>query len=137
MHTATDGILTQRPLRYSAKQWHDTLPCKSSRALGRVTVEAADAELLIARGKLYVLYGKQTEKTTPSKVFKGKHIIKNARHGFQGTVTDLERMMCGKRRTYIVNRPNKLKTSLQRGLIPNKFEKHEMQLHLPLVRVQK
>lgn len=138
LHTATDGILSTRPLRFSSRDFDDTLPArKSSRALGRITVEATDAQALIARGKLYVLYGDKTEKTTPSKVFKGKHIIKNARHGFQGTVTDLERMMCGTRRTYMVNRPNKLKTSLARGLVVNKFEKKKMTLHLPHMRIPK
>ncbi len=137
LHTATDGILHTRPLSYSSRQWHDTLPaCKTSRKIGRITVEATDATLLLVRTKLYVLYGKKSPKTTPSRVFAGKHIIKYALHGFQGSVTDLEKMMVSHKRKYIVNRPNTLVTSIQKGLVPNKFEKREMTLRVPPLKVQ-
>lgn len=147
MHTATDGILTTAAVKYSNSGWHDTLPAKkSSGAIGRITVEAEDATLLLVRNKLYILYGKKTKDSTPSKVFKGKHIIKTAFHGFQGTATDLEKMMVSHKRTYIVKRPNKLKSTLAynatakakgRALkVVNNFEAHEMKLKVGKLGVQ-
>jgi hypothetical protein len=64
----------------------------------------------------------------PSLVFKGKHILKYALHGFQGRVTDLERLIASNRRKYSVSRPNRLKESLKRGLTPNEFIKREYTL---------
>lgn len=111
IHTATDGIMTQ---------------AKSARAVGRgigsLTVEARDATLLLIRNKCYALYGAKSDKTSPSYGFKGKHLIKYALHGFQGTITDLEKLVSTGRRAYTVNKPNTLKDSLKRGLVPNKFE---------------
>lgn len=148
LHTATDGILTRSPVRRVREQWHDTRPAnKKSREIGRVTVEAEDATLLLVRCKLYILYGDESESTTPSKVFKGKHIIKTAFHGFQGNATALEKLVASNRRKYEVNRPNKLKSTLAynvrakaKGLplrVPNNFEKHEMTLKVGPLKVQK
>lgn len=114
IHTATDGIMTQM---IGAKA--------QGKGLGALTVEASDAELLMLRNKCYVLYMAKGKKTTPSTVYRRKHIRKYALHGFQGNVTDLEEMVKSGRRTYTVNRPNRLKESLKRGLTPNKFVKRD------------
>jgi hypothetical protein len=90
-----------------------------------LTIEASDAELLMLRNKCYVLYMKRGKKTVASQVYRRKHIRKFALHGFQGNVTDLENMVKSGRRTYTVNRPNRLKESLKRGLTPNLFTKRD------------
>lgn len=112
IHTATDGIMTQQN---GAKS--------RGSGLGALTTEASEATLLLLRNKCYVLYTAKGKKTTPSVVFRGKHIRKFALHGFQGNVTELEKLVGSGRRTYEVNRPNRLKESLKRGLTPNKFVK--------------
>lgn len=143
IHTSTDGILTDRKLRYSSRQYHDVLPSqKSARELGRITVEAESTTALIVRTKLYVLYTDAPikDKTTPSSVFKGKHILKFASHGFQGKVSDLERMMVSGLRKYKIKRANTLKATLNynatakakgRALkVVNNFETHDMKLNV-------
>lgn len=143
IHTSTDGILTTERLRYSSRERHDVLPSqKSARKLGRITVEAESATALIVRTKLYVLYTAREikDKTTPSKVFKGKHILKFASHGFQGNVTDLEKMMVSGLRKYKIKRANTLKATLNYNAtakakgrkikVVNDFETHNMNLHV-------
>lgn len=125
IHTATDGIFTQ-----SSKAKAE------GKGLGAITLEAKDATLLMLRNKCYVLYGKKGPKTTPSVVFKGKHIIKYALHGFQGSVTELEKMVSSGRRKYTVTRPNKLKESLKRGLTPNDFVPRDYTLKIGKLTVK-
>lgn len=110
IHTATDGVMSR------AK---NARPIGSG--LGAITCEARDATVLMIRNKCYVIYAKKSTKTTPSSVFKGKHILKYALHGFQGNVSQLEKLIATNRRKYEVSRPNRLKESLKRGLTPNKF----------------
>lgn len=131
LHTATDGVLTQRSVvrRHGVGDF-DLSPSHETK-LGSVTVEARDADLMLVRNKCYVLYARKSEDTTPSKVFVGKHILKYAKHGFQGSVTELEKMMASGRRKYSITRPNTLKESLKRKLVPNKFERHEFTLKVP------
>jgi DNA polymerase type B, organellar and viral. len=122
IHTATDGIFTQKTVSVTTKRSAGDLQPYSRGGLGALTVEAKDATLLLVRNKCYVLYlDAAGKKTNPSLVFKGKHISKAALHGFQGSVTELEKMIATGRRTYTVNRPNRLKESLKRGLTPNDF----------------
>jgi DNA polymerase type B, organellar and viral. len=124
IHTATDGILFRGRGR------------SVGTGIGALTLEARDATLLLVRNKCYVLYAKKDKKTQPSKVFRGKHIKKFALHGFQGTVTDLERLIATNRRKYNVNRPNRLKESLKRGLTPNEFVRREYTLKVPPLKVR-
>lgn len=119
LHTATDGIMTQAR---NAKA--------EGKGIGALTIEAKAATLLLLRNKCYVLYTKKDKKTQPSYVFKGKHIRKYALHGFQGNVTDLERLVASGRRKYTVTRPNRLKESLKRKLTPNEFVKREYTLKI-------
>jgi hypothetical protein len=109
IHTATDGIMTLRP---NAKA--------KGKGLGALTVEQRNATALIIRNKCYVLYA-DGPKSQDSFVFKGKRIAKYALHGFQGSVTDLERIVATGRRKYEVNKPHRLKEALKRGLTPNEF----------------
>lgn len=124
LHTATDGIMTQSK---SAKA--------IGHGLGAITVEA-QGELLLIRNKLYILYSKKGKKTQPSYGFKGKHIAKFALHGFQGTVTDLERLVASGRRKYNVNKPNRLKESLKGGLTVNEFRKRVHTLKIGAIPVR-
>lgn len=114
LHTATDGIFTQAPTDAPAK----------AQQLGDLTCEARGT-LLLVRNKVYVLY---SDEGRPSQVFKGRKIAKHALHGFLGSVTDLERLVASGRRKYQVSRANKLKESLKRGLVPNKFETRDYTL---------
>lgn len=123
MHTATDGILTQSRVSYGRNL--DVQPSKSGQ-LGTLAVEATGCTLLLIRGKCYVLYGKDGER--PSQVFKGKRIVKYALHGFQGSVTQLERLVASNRRKYTVKRANTLKESIKRGLQVNDFVDREYTL---------
>jgi hypothetical protein len=125
IHTATDGILTQAK---NAKA--------EGKGIGALTLEASDATALILRNKCYVIYTAKGKKTTPSRVFKRKHIRKFALHGFQGSVSDLERMVATGRRKYEVNRPNRLKESLKKGLTPNEFVKRQYVLKIGAIPVE-
>lgn len=124
IHTATDGILTQMSGAKGIGQ-----------GLGALAVEVKDATALILRNKCYVLYAAKGKETIPSKVFKGKHIRKWALHGFQGTVTDLERLVATGKRKYQVTKPYRLKEALKRGVTPNEFVKRDYTLKIGPLQV--
>jgi hypothetical protein len=110
LHTATDGIFAPGN-HHGAK----------AKVLGAV-VDEGHGDLALFRNKLYILYSnEETEDTYPSQVFDGRHILKCARHGFQGTVGNLEQMLITQIRKYKVNRPLKLKSATKSGDAPNKF----------------
>lgn len=117
IHTATDGILAQNVKN----------PPNGTK-LGSLATEARDATVLMIRNKLYIVYTKKGAKTQPSHVFKGKHIAKYALHGFQGNVTELEKLVATGRRKYSVSRPNRLKESVKRKLAVNEFVNREYTL---------
>jgi hypothetical protein len=79
----------------------------------------ARGDLALIRGKCYILYGKGGK--TPSQFFKGKRILKYAKHGFMGTVYDLEKYLAHGVREYKASRPNRLRESIKRGLAVNDF----------------
>jgi hypothetical protein len=118
LHTATDGFFT------SHKPKRDVCLTTATK-LGQLTCDA-HGDLLLVRNKLYIMYERTGKK--PSKVFPGRFVSKCALHGFQGDVHDLERMIVSGERTYSVTKPNKLKTSIARGLTPNLFETRQMNL---------
>lgn len=122
MHTATDGIFTQARVRGELKR------------LGALTRENV-GPLLLVRNKCYIHYSPDGE--TKSQAFKGKRIAKYALHGFQGTVHDLERLIATGRRKYTTNRPNRLRESLKRNLVPNLFVKREYTLKVGPLEVIK
>jgi DNA polymerase type B, organellar and viral len=120
LHTATDGIFTQR------RPDRDVVSGDATK-LGQLTQDA-HGELLIVRNKCYIMYDKSGAKK--SKAYRGKRISKYALHGFQGSVYDLERMVKTGARRYKVNKPNRLKEALARGLTPNEFVEREMNLNV-------
>lgn len=126
LHTATDGIFTQRSLGKDIK--------RKAQALGDLENDS-NGTLLIVRNKCYIMYSDAGE--TPSRAFKGRKISKYALHGFQGSVHDLEKLIATGKRSYTVNKPNRLKESLKRGLAVNDFRKRTMFLNVGPIRVRK
>jgi hypothetical protein len=120
LHTATDGIFA--PGRHAGAR---------KKELGAV-VDEGHGDLALLRNKLYILYSHEEipDVTYPSAVFDGRHILKCARHGFQGTVANLEQMLISAVREYKVNRPLKLKSASKSGDVPNRFVKQLRKLHI-------
>jgi hypothetical protein len=119
LHTATDGIFA--PGNHAGAR---------KKELGAV-VDEGHGDLALLRNKLYILYSHEaTDSTYPSEVFDGRHILKCARHGFQGTVTNLEQMLITQVREYKVNRPLKLKSASKSGGVPNMFVKQLRKLNI-------
>jgi hypothetical protein len=119
IHTATDGIFAGG-LHVGAE----------NKTLGAIVSEG-NGDLALLRNKLYIFYTNQeSENTFESQVFQGRHILKCARHGYQGTVGTLEGMLVSTNRSYKVNKPNKLKSSLKQGLTPNEFLIKERKLNV-------
>lgn len=111
IHTATDGIFTKRKKIVR-------VPLAPASGLGKMEIEAR-GDLVLFRNKCYILYS-DTGKLF-SMYFKNKRIEKYAKHGFQGTVYDLEKCAALGTRKYKHSRPNKLKESLKRNLAVNEF----------------
>lgn len=118
IHTATDGIFV--PGRVSG----------SKKNLGAIVSEGF-GDLALFRNKLYIFYTSDSKEGYESQVFKGRYIQKVARHGFQGTITNLEQMLINSSRKYKVNKPIKLKTAIKQKEVPNKFVITERTLKLP------
>lgn len=112
IHTATDGIYTKlkRPKKVPL--------APKTKGLGSLEIEG-HGDLLLIRNKCYILYSDDGK--MPSQHFKGKRIAKYAKHGFQGSVYDLERLVAQNRRKYTATRPNRLREALKRGLNVNEF----------------
>ncbi len=135
MHTATDSIFTQRVV--SDRGDIDTRLSRSGK-LGTFALEADKKTLLLVRGTCYVLYSDRRDnpKWPESKTFKGKYIVKAAKHGFQGSITQLEQLVATGRRKYVVNTPNTLKRSVKEGLQVNLFVKRPMTLRVGPIKVR-
>jgi hypothetical protein len=116
IHTATDGIFIPGHVDPGNKKTLGALVCEGH------------GDLALFRNKLYIFYTDEEEDGFPSQAFADKYIQKCARHGFQGTVGDLEGMAVSSNRTYRTNKPIKLKTALDRGDVPNKFVIESRQL---------
>lgn len=126
-HTATDGIYThlKRPKK---------VPLSPRSGLGSLEIENT-GDLVLLRNKCYILYHPKGK--TKSQYFKGKRIIKFAKHGFQGTVYDLEKCVAHGTRRYKHARPNRLRESLKRGLPVNEFVERDYVLKvgpIPVIR---
>jgi len=119
LHTATDGIFAPGNHRGARKK-----------ELGAV-IDEGHGDLALFRNKLYILYtDDESESSIPSQVFEGRHILKCARHGFQGTIGNLEQMLITQIRKYKVNRPLKLKSATKSGGVPNMFVRQARTLNL-------
>ena len=127
IHTATDGFYT----RYKRIR---SVPMAPKKGLGNMEIEGR-GDLVLLRNKCYILYSDNG--TLPSQYFRGKTIHKFAKHGFQGTVYDLERMVAHNVRKYTVSRPNRLKESIKRGLNVNEFVEREYVLKVGPIPVIK
>jgi hypothetical protein len=122
IHTATDGIfannLTQKQIRKIRKA--------CTNRVGDFSIEH-HGDCLIFRNKLYIFYARMVRKDYRDKsikrstIFKGKKIIKNALHGFHGTVFALEKLWKTNTREYEYIKVNKLRESLRRKLKVNDF----------------
>lgn len=131
IHTATDGIFT-----YAKKIKQVPMSPRGRSTLGKLTIENK-GDVVILRNKCYIFYGEKTKDSIKSQYFKGKHILKFAKHGFQGTVYDLERLVAHNRRKYTSSRPNKLRESMRRGLNVNEFVERDYVLKVGPIKVRK
>jgi len=119
IHTATDGIFAPGINKGSTEK-----------VLGAFVSEGT-GDLALFRNKLYIFYTDiSSDDTYESQVFEGRHVLKCARHGFQGKVADLEDMLVSGNRKYQVNKPVKLKTALRKGENPNKFVVTDRRLNM-------
>jgi hypothetical protein len=111
IHTATDGIYTKqkKPKRMNGRP---------RTGLGSLQIEGV-GDLILLRNKCYILYAPQGK--TPSQFFKGKRIHKYAKHGFQGSIYDLERIVAHGGRRYTATRPRRLREALKSGKVVNEF----------------
>ena len=127
IHTATDGIYT----KYKRIK---RVPLAPKSGLGSMEIEHR-GDLVLLRNKCYILYHKSGK--TKSQYFKGKRIVKFAKHGFQGTVYDLEKCVAHGTRRYKHSRPNRLRESIKRGLAVNDFVERDYVLKvgpIPVIR---
>jgi hypothetical protein len=118
IHTATDGIFVPGKVDTGQKK-----------RLGALVSEG-QGDLALFRNKLYIFYTDDSSNgdAYESQVFKGRYVMKCARHGFQGRVVDLEQMLVSPNRSYKTNKPIKLKTALKNKDVPNKFIIEERKL---------
>jgi hypothetical protein len=117
LHTATDGIFVPGKVDTGEKK-----------RLG-ATICEGQGDLALFRNKLYIFYTDSGgDGSYESQVFKGRYVMKCARHGFQGRVVDLEKMLISPDRSYKINKPIKLKTALRTKDTPNKFVTSERKL---------
>ena len=126
IHTATDGFYT----KYKRIR---SVPMAPTGGLGSMEIEGR-GDLVLLRNKCYILYSDSGN--LPSQYFRGKTIHKFAKHGFQGTVYDLERMVAHNVRKYTVTRPNRLKESIKRGLNVNEFVERDYTLKVGPIEVK-
>lgn len=132
LHTATDGIFTRTT---PAKSGNFKIVSKALR-LGDLTHEV-QGDLLLIRNKCYIVYARHNGVGGfDSRSFAGKRILKFAKHGFQGSVYDLERLVATRKRKYIVDHANKLKESIKSGVTPNDFVKREYTLRIGPIHVK-
>lgn len=135
LHTATDGILTQK----HADIRGEFKTVQKAHRLGDLEADTPSPTLIV-RNKCYIKYHpddyKPEKKDKKSVAFKGKYIAKYALHGFQGKVEDLERLVITGERSYTVNRANRLKESIARGLVPNDFQKRTINLNVGKIDVR-
>ena len=129
LHTATDGLFTQEKPRQSG---YGIVERKAT-ALGSLVLEAS-GDLLLIRNKCYILYSDDGK--TKSRAFPGRRIRKYAKHGFQGSVFQLEKLIATGKRKYKKVRANRLKESIRRGLAPNDFVERVYELKVPPLKLR-
>ena len=128
IHTATDGVFCgiNKSPRDGVFSW------APQSGLGSIESEGRDMTLCMLRNKLYILYARDGDYASATRP--GEYVHKFAKHGFQGTLQQLEECAAYDTRNYTVHKPNTLKTSVNRGLVPNKFEDRALSLNLDPIR---
>lgn len=130
IHTATDGVFCG--MNNSPANGFSWAP---QSGLGSIESEGKNMELILLRNKLYILYSQDSTLGWRSFVRPDRYVVKAAKHGFQGTIKDLEELVMHNKRKYTTERPNTLRTALRQGKIPNKFEQHELVLKVAPIKV--
>lgn len=123
LHTSTDGILCL------AKNSPKSFPFAPAEGLGSIEREIQDCHLALFRNKRYVLYTDQpTNWESPHRKDSHRYVAKFACHGSPASLEQLERAALFGEREFLVEKPNKPRESLRRGLVPNLFQKHRVRL---------
>ena len=130
IHTATDGIFTAEK-----KIKKVPMMAPKNQGLGALEYEFSGADVVLIRGKCYIVYS--DDGTIPSYFFAGKKIKKYAKHGFGGSLKNLEECVAKGVREYTIYRPNKLRESIRRGLRVNDFEPRKMKLKIGEIKTKK
>ncbi len=130
MHTATDGVFCGA----NNSPPDGVFSWAPQEGLGSITSEGMDMELCLLRNKLYLLYTDTPGAGWPSSQRDDRWIAKFAKHGFQGSVDQLEHLVMNNRRKYSTERPNTLRNALRQGKVPNKFENYDLVLKVAPIK---
>ena len=131
IHTATDGVFCG-----AANSPKDgRFPFAPADGIGSIVSEGKDLELCLLRNKCYLLYSETPGEGFKSFVRPDRYVAKYATHGFQGGPKVLEELVMHNKRKYTVEKPNTLRMSIKRGLVPNKFEKRDLVLKVAPLKV--
>jgi hypothetical protein len=129
LHTATDGVFCGS----NNSPPNGVFSWAPKSGVGCIENEGKDGDLCLLRNKLYLLYTRDSAHGWPSNILQDRYVAKYAKHGFQGSPAELERLVAENKRKYEVERPNTLRNSLRQGKVPNKFEKYNLVLRVPPV----
>jgi len=129
IHTATDGVFCGA----NNSPPGDVFTWAPQSGLGAIESEGKGLEVCLLRGKLYLVYSKDSKAGWHSFVRPNRYVVKYAAHGFQGGPKRLEELAMTDKRTYEVNKPNTLKMALKQKTVPNKFETREMNLNVAAI----
>jgi hypothetical protein len=149
IHTATDGVFVPNTPDLREKLEAFNARRGVSKGLGSLVYEIS-GDLLLVRNKTYILYSDKPYKLRGdteeerlleahrqrSLSYPGLYRVKEAKHGFQGTYTQLEQLMGTGVRKYSFEHVNKIKESYKRGLVLNKFVKRDGILRVPRLQEQ-
>ena len=130
VHTSTDGLIVPSHLA-------GPYPFVPASGIGSIEAEFDHASVAILRNKAYMAFGDAADnpRKPPSRYFPGQAIVKFATHGMTGCNSDkFERLIATGERTYRATRPNKLRDSINRKLLPNQFVEHQVELQIPALR---
>ena len=127
VHTSTDGLIV--PSRNTGPY-----PFVPASGIGSIEVEFDHASVAILRNKAYAAFADRdaNPRKPPSRQFPGYSVVKFATHGMTGcTLEKFERLVATGERFYRATRPNKLRDSINRGLLPNQFVEHDVNVRVP------
>jgi len=125
IHTSTDGLIV--PSKNAGPY-----PFVPATGIGSIEVEFDHASVAIIRNKAYMALADAdaNPRKPQSRYFPGKAVVKVATHGMTGcNLEKFERIVATGERFYDSIRPNKLRDSINRGLLPNQFIEHRLAVH--------